>query len=49
MYNLLEYRSNYSDTTGSLCFYSKDEANKFNAAIVNTNNFKSFKCKAKLV
>ena len=23
MYNLLEYNSNYSDRTGSLCFYSK--------------------------
>ena len=26
MYSLLEYSSNYSDTTGSLWFYSKDEA-----------------------
>ena len=26
MYSLLEYNSNYSDTTGSLGFYSKDEA-----------------------
>ena len=25
MYNLLEYRSNYSETTGSLWFYSKDK------------------------
>ena len=26
MYKLIEYRSNYSDTTSSLWFYSKDEA-----------------------
>ena len=28
--NLLEYSSNYSDMTGSLYFYSKDEAVDFN-------------------
>ena len=28
---------------GSLWFYSKDEAADFNADIVNTDNFKSFK------
>ena len=44
MYNLIEYRSNYSETTGSLFrFYSKNEATDFNADIVNDNNFKSFK------
>ena len=48
MYNLIEYSSNYSETTGSLWFYSKDEATDFNADIVNDNNFKSFKNKAKL-
>ena len=26
MYNLIEYSSNHSETTGSLWFYSKDEA-----------------------
>ena len=41
-YKLIEYRSNYSETTGSLWFYSKDEATDFNADIVNDNNFKSF-------
>ena len=42
MYNPLEYSSKYSDTTGSLWFYSKDEATNFyNYAI------RSFKCKAK--
>ena len=31
MQSLIEYSSNYSETTGSLWFYSKDEANNFNA------------------
>ena len=48
MYNLTEYNSNYSETTGSLWFYSKDEANTFNADIAKDNNFKYFKYKAKL-
>ena len=34
---------------GSLWFYSKDEAADFNADIVNTDNFKSFKYKSKLL
>ena len=29
-YNLIEYSLNYSETTGSLWFYSKDEATNFN-------------------
>ena len=49
MYNLLEYSSNYSDTTGSLWFYSKDKATNFNTNIVDANNFKSFKYKTKLI
>ena len=49
VYNLIEYSSNYSETKGSLWFYSKDGANNFNADIENTNNFKSFKYKAKLL
>ena len=49
MYNLIEYSSNYSETTGKLWFHSKDEATDFNADIVNGNNFKSFKYKAKLL
>ena len=49
MCNLLECSSNYSDTTGSLWFYSKDEATNFNADIVNRNNFKIFNYKAKLL
>ena len=49
MYNLTEYSSNYSETAGSLWSYSKDEATNFNKDIVNDNNFKSFKYKAKLL
>ena len=49
MYNLLEYSSNYPDTTGSLLFYSKDEATNFNDDIASTNAFKSFKYKTKLL
>ena len=50
MYNLIEYSSNYSETTGSLWVYSKNEATDFNNNIADTdNNFKSFKHKAKLL
>ena len=42
MYNLIEYRSSYYETTGSLWFYSKDEATNFNVDVVNDNNFKFF-------
>ena len=48
MYNLIEYNSNYSETTGSLWFYSKDEATHFNIDFVNDNHFKSFMYMAKL-
>ena len=49
MYNLIEYNSSYSETTGSLWFYFKDEATDFNTDIANTDNFKSFKCKTKFL
>ena len=49
MYNLQEYSSNYSEATGSLCFYFKDEAINFDADIANNNNFQSFEYKAKLL
>ena len=39
MYNLIEYSSNYSETTGSLWFYFKDEAINFNANIANTDEY----------
>ena len=47
MYNLIECSSKYSKTTRSLWFYSKDESTNFNADIENTDDFKSFKYKAK--
>ena len=37
MHNLLECSSNYSDTTSSLCFYTKDEATNFNNAIADND------------
>ena len=49
LYNLRENNSNYSKTTESLSFYSKDEATNFNADIPNNNNFKFFMYKAKLL
>ena len=48
MYNLIDYSSSYSETTGSLWFYSKDEATNFNSDITNNNNFKFFVYMAKL-
>ena len=49
MYNITEYRSNYSKTTGSLWFYLKNEITNFNAYISNNNNFKSLEDEAKLL
>ena len=49
MYNLIEYSSNCSETTGSLWFYSKDEGTDFNNNIENTDTFKSFNYRAKLL
>ena len=40
MYNLIDYKWTYSDTTGSLWFYSKDKATNFDADITNTNAFR---------
>ena len=48
-FNLIEYSSNYSETTGRSWFYSKDEATDFNTDIANDNTFKSFKYKARLL
>ena len=48
IYNLIEYGSNYSEATGSLWFYCKEEAANFNAGIANNDNLKSLKYKAKL-
>ena len=49
MYNLIQYSSDYSETTRSLWFYLKDEGTNFNVDIANDNDFKSFKYKAKLL
>ena len=49
MYNLLNYSSKYSETTGSFQFYFKDEVIKFNVHIPNNDNFKCFKYKATLL
>ena len=48
-YNLIEYSSSYSETTGRLGFYSKNEATNFNVDIANNNNLKSFEYKPKLL
>ena len=47
--NLIDYSSNYSETTRSLCIYSKDEATYFINNIANTVDLNSFKYKAKLL
>ena len=49
MYKFIKYSSNYSETTGSLFLYSKNNANNFNTDIANTNHFKPFKYKTKLL
>ena len=49
LYNLIEYCSNYFETTGSLWSYVKGEVTNFNADIANTNNFKSFMYKPELL
>ena len=48
-YNLIEYSLNYSETKGSVWFYSRDEATDLNNNIASTDDFKSFKYKAKLL
>ena len=49
MYNLIEYSLNYSETTGRLCFYSKNEVTSFNVHFTNNDNFKPFEYNAKLL
>ena len=41
IYNLKEHSWNYSETTESLWFHSKDEAGNFDNNIANSDNFKS--------
>ena len=48
MYNLIEYSDNYSDTSGSLWDFKRDEIVD-NADVTNDNNAPSFKYKASLI
>ena len=48
MYNLIEYSDNYSDTSGSLWQFKRDEINN-NEDVTNDNNAPSFKYKAILL
>ena len=48
MYNLIEYSDNYSDTSGSLWNFKRDEIVN-NADVTNDDNAPSFKYKANLI
>ena len=48
MYNLIEYSDNYSDTSGSLWQFKRDEIIK-NALVTNDNNAPSFKYKTSII
>ena len=48
MYNLIEYSDNYSDTSGSLWDFKRDEIVN-NADVTNDNNAPSFKYKASII
>ena len=48
MYNLIEYSDNYSDTSGSLWQFKRDEVPN-NDAGLSIDNSKSFKYKAAIV
>ena len=48
MYNLIEYSDNYSDTSGSLWGFKRDEIDN-NAEVTNDDNAPSFKYKASLI
>ena len=48
MYNLIEYSDNYSDTSGSLWDFRRDEIVN-NANVTNTDNAPSFKYKASII
>ena len=49
IYNLIEYSDNYSDTSGRLWEFKRDEVPANNNANLSTNNSKSFKYKTALV
>ena len=48
VYNLIEYSDNYSDTSGSLWQFKRDEIIN-NADVTNNNNAPSFKYKASII
>ena len=48
LYNLIEYSENYSDTSGSLWSFKRDEIDD-NAEATNDDNAPSFKYKANLI
>ena len=48
MYNLIEYSDNYSDTSGSLWQFKRDEV-PHNNTDLTVSNSQSFKCKVALV
>ena len=48
MYNLIEYSDNYSDTSGSLRSFQRDDIDN-NANVTNDDNASSFKYKATLI
>ena len=48
MYNLIEYSDNYSDTSGSLWDFKRDEIVN-NANVTNDDNAPSFKYKASII
>ena len=48
MYNLIEYSDNYSDTSGSLWGFKRDEIVN-NANVTNDDNAPSFKYKASII
>ena len=48
MYNLIEYSDNYSDTSGSLWNFKRDEIVN-NANVTNDDNAPSFKYKASII
>ena len=52
MYNLIEYSDNYSDTSGSLWQFKRDEPpkeNNGNISNVSTDNSSSFKYKSNFI
>ena len=48
MYNFIEYSDNYSDTSGRLWDFKRDEIDN-NANVTNDNNAPLFKHKASLI